>query len=139
MEISDRLATFENDLPVSALKAGGSHPVNATEYENRDLAQEIPIWLENNCTQCNKCAIVCPHSVIRPFLFTKDEVKKAPESMLYKKAKGGGELSNYNYSILVAPYDCTGCSVCVEACPDDALYMKNIRQVNKENLVDQFD
>jgi len=124
---------------VSALEAGGKYPVHASEFENRDTGQEIPIWLENNCTQCNKCTIACPHAVIRPFLFTKDEVKKAPETMLHRKAKGGGEFANYNYSILIAPYDCTGCAICVEVCPDDALYMKNTREIDKEDLVSQFD
>lgn len=82
---------------------------------------------------------MCPHSVIRPFLFTKQEVKDAPENLLSVKGKGGGSISNYNYSILISPFDCTGCSVCAESCPDDALRMTNIDTLPTLNLNDQFD
>eukprot|EP01083_Nonionella_stella_P143712 447223_1 len=112
-----------DELPVSAFSPGGSSPVGLTQYEKRGLAPQIPVWLPDACTQCNYCALVCPHAVIRPFLLTKNNVKQAPEGYLSRKAKGGAEMAGLNYSIVVAPNDCTGCEVCVEACPDDALEM----------------
>eukprot|EP00484_Ammonia_sp_Unknown_P000272 CAMPEP_0197022220 /NCGR_PEP_ID=MMETSP1384-20130603/3125_1 /TAXON_ID=29189 /ORGANISM="Ammonia sp." /LENGTH=1795 /DNA_ID=CAMNT_0042450221 /DNA_START=521 /DNA_END=5908 /DNA_ORIENTATION=- len=112
-----------DELPVSAFEPGGVFPVGTTRYERRGAAPEIPVWIADKCTQCNYCAIVCPHAVIRPFLLNKEEAKNAPKGYEYRKAQGGSELGGLNFSIQVAPMDCTGCAVCVQSCPDDALFM----------------
>lgn len=111
------------ELPVSAFEAGGETPIGQASFEKRGLAEEVPIWLPDTCTQCNLCAIVCPHAVIRPFLLDKKESGAVPDGYDYRKAKGG-EFGGLNYTIQVAPFDCTGCAVCVEMCPDDSLVMK---------------
>uniref|UniRef100_A0A6A7FYI8 pyruvate dehydrogenase (NADP(+)) n=3 Tax=Hirondellea gigas TaxID=1518452 RepID=A0A6A7FYI8_9CRUS len=116
-------------LPVSAFTPGGMMPVGTTKYEKRGVAPAIPIWLPDACTQCNYCAIVCPHAVIRPFLLDKKEKDAAPAEFLTRKAKGGAEVAGLNYSIVVSAMDCTGCEVCVEACPDDALVMVDFGDV----------
>eukprot|EP01126_Amoeba_proteus_P013322 TRINITY_DN1563_c0_g1_i3.p1 TRINITY_DN1563_c0_g1~~TRINITY_DN1563_c0_g1_i3.p1 ORF type:complete len:1265 (+),score=333.47 TRINITY_DN1563_c0_g1_i3:158-3796(+) len=122
--IMEPVVKLEGDkLPVSAFTPGGFMPVGTTKYEKRGIAAEVPVWKPDACTQCNYCAIVCPHAVIRPFLFTKDELAKAPQSFQTRKAQGGAEVTGLNYSIQLATLDCTGCAVCVESCPDDALYM----------------
>lgn len=111
------------ELPVSAFLAGGETPIGQASYEKRGLAEEVPVWLPDTCTQCNLCSIVCPHAVVRPFLLNKAEQAGAPEGYMSRKAKGG-EFGGLNYTIQLAPFDCTGCAVCVEMCPDDSLVMK---------------
>merc|ERR1719499_2835277 len=83
------LANTGDDLPVSMFEAGGIMPVGTTRFERRGAAPEIPVWIPDNCTQCNYCAIVCPHAVIRPFLMTKKDVETGPEGFLARKAQGG--------------------------------------------------
>jgi homodimeric pyruvate:ferredoxin (flavodoxin) oxidoreductase len=112
-----------DDLPVSAFLAGGETPIGQSLHQKRALAEEVPIWFPDKCTQCNLCSIVCPHAVIRPFLLDKKEQEVTPPGYQARKSKGG-ELGGLNYTIQVAPYDCTGCAVCVEMCPDDALEMQ---------------
>lgn len=110
-------------LPTSAFTAGGESPIGQASFEKKGLAEEVPVWLADNCTQCNLCSVVCPHAVVRPFLLNKKELEAVPTGYLSRKAKGG-EFGGLNYTIQLAPYDCTGCAVCVEMCPDDALVMK---------------
>lgn len=123
-EIMHPVVALKGDqLPVSAFEPGGAMPVGTTQYEKRGIAPEVPVWIPDKCTQCNYCTIVCPHAVIRPFLYTKDELKSAPDGFEARKAQGGAEMAGLNYSIQLATLDCTGCEVCVKSCPDDALYM----------------
>jgi homodimeric pyruvate:ferredoxin (flavodoxin) oxidoreductase len=112
-----------DNLPVSAFQAGGTTPIGQSQWQKRALAEEVPVWLADSCTQCNLCSIVCPHAVVRPFLLNKKEMETVPEGYQARKAKGG-ELGGLQYTIQLAPYDCTGCAVCVEMCPDDSLVMK---------------
>ena len=129
-DIMDPVLALEGDkLPVSAFEPGGYQPIGTSQYEKRGIAPMIPVWKPDNCTQCNYCAIVCPHAVIRPFLLEKSEMKSAPPGFEARKAKGGSEIGGYNYTIQVSPFDCTGCEVCVESCPDDALYMAPFNEV----------
>ena len=106
-----------------------------TEYEKRGIATEVPVWIPDTCTQCNYCTIVCPHAVIRPFLFNKQELQTQPAGFETRKAQGGAELGGLNYSIQLATMDCTGCEVCVKSCPDDSLYMAPFSEAG-ENQVD---
>jgi sulfite reductase alpha subunit-like flavoprotein/pyruvate/2-oxoacid:ferredoxin oxidoreductase beta subunit/ferredoxin len=123
------------------------------EFEKRGIAPEIPVWIGDTCTQCNYCAIVCPHAVVRPFLLDKAEAKAAPADFEMRKAQGGAETAGYQYTIQLASMDCTGCAVCVQSCPDDSLYMAPYTQVaetqiphweyafslpNKHDLVDKY-
>ena len=88
-----------DELPVSAFEPGGVFPVGTTRYERRGAAPEIPVWIKDKCTQCNYCAIVCPHAVIRPFLLNKEEAKAAPDGYETVKAQGGTEFGGLNFSI----------------------------------------
>eukprot|EP00028_Trichosphaerium_sp_Am-I-7-wt_P005760 CAMPEP_0168531048 /NCGR_PEP_ID=MMETSP0405-20121227/15134_1 /TAXON_ID=498012 /ORGANISM="Trichosphaerium sp, Strain Am-I-7 wt" /LENGTH=1322 /DNA_ID=CAMNT_0008555613 /DNA_START=110 /DNA_END=4078 /DNA_ORIENTATION=+ len=120
------------ELPVSSFLPGGQAPTGTTKYEKRAIATEVPVWIPENCTQCNYCAIVCPHAAIRPFLLTKEETKAGPEKYEAIKTQGDKDIAGYHYSINVAPYGCTGCEVCVASCPDDALVMKPLPERMKE-------
>ncbi|MGD9605446.1 MAG: pyruvate:ferredoxin (flavodoxin) oxidoreductase [Bacilli bacterium] len=107
-----------DDLPVSAFNGyeDGTMENGTTAFEKRYIASFVPQWNEENCIQCNQCAFVCPHAVIRPFLSTADEVKNAPDNAKYLDPVGKG-YEGLKYSIVVSIADCTGCEVCVNACP----------------------
>ncbi|MFO0572118.1 MAG: pyruvate:ferredoxin (flavodoxin) oxidoreductase [Polyangiaceae bacterium] len=103
-------------LPVSAFPVDGTWPVATSRFEKRNLAQEIPVWDEKLCIQCNKCALVCPHAAIRAKVYGGDTLARAPATFKSTEWKSG-ELQGQRYTIQVAPEDCTGCSVCVAVCP----------------------
>jgi len=106
------------DLPVSAFKGmeDGTFPNGSTAYEKRGIAVNVPEWIMERCIQCNQCAYVCPHAVIRPFLLDDEELAKAPSSFVTKKANGKN-LEGYHYKIQISPMDCTGCGNCADVCP----------------------
>ena len=105
-----------DNLPVSAFMdyADGSTPSGTSAYEKRGIAVKIPVWNPDNCIECNFCSMVCPHAVIRPVVLDDKQEKAAPKGMVTKALNG---MDNYKFSIIVSAYDCTGCGVCVEACP----------------------
>ncbi len=123
-----------DDLPVSAFKGreDGTFPSGTTAYEKRGIAVEVPEWIPENCIQCNQCAYVCPHAVIRPFLMDETELKNAPEGTNTLDVKGKG--AGYKFRIQVSPLDCTGCGNCVDVCPskEKALEMKFIESQKDE-------
>ncbi len=107
------------DLPVSAFPDDGTYPSATTQYEKRNVAVDIPVWNPDVCIQCNICSIVCPHAAIRPKVVEKQALAKAPEALKYTEAKGKGMEGKF-FVLQVAPEDCTGCEVCVNACPSFA-------------------
>ena len=118
------------DLPVSAFIGyeDGTFENGTTHYEKRGIAVEVPEWQPDMCIQCNQCAYVCPHAVIRPFLIDEKEMAAAPEGMPTIKAIGKG-FENLQFKIQVSPLDCTGCGSCVNVCPapkGKAIIMKPI-------------
>ena len=106
-----------DDLPVSAMPVDGTFPTGTARLEKRDLALEIPIWGADICIQCGKCAMVCPHAAIRTKAYDSADLKGAPEGFRSMKGKGFKLDNDTMYTVQVSPYDCTGCGVCVEACP----------------------
>ncbi len=105
-------------LPVSKMPVDGVFPTGTTKYEKRDLALMIPSWNPEVCLQCGKCAMVCPHAAIRQKVVDKSSVANAPEGFKYTVAKGyKTDFAEAVFAISVSSYDCTGCGVCVQACP----------------------
>ncbi|MCA9980854.1 MAG: pyruvate:ferredoxin (flavodoxin) oxidoreductase, partial [Anaerolineales bacterium] len=105
-----------DNLPVSALPVDGTYPSGTTQYEKRNVTTEIPVWDPDICIQCGKCVFVCPHSVIRMKIVDGEAVAEAPETFKTAPARFK-EYKDDFFSLQVAPEDCTGCSLCVEACP----------------------
>ncbi|MGD8408399.1 MAG: 4Fe-4S double cluster binding domain-containing protein, partial [Thiohalophilus sp.] len=106
-----------DQVPVSLLPADGSYPLGTAKFEKRNLALEIPVWEPELCTQCGKCPLVCPHAAIRSKIFSKAELKKAPESFKVHPMLGKDFPEGLYISYQVAPEDCTGCGLCVDICP----------------------
>ncbi|MBU0509699.1 pyruvate:ferredoxin (flavodoxin) oxidoreductase [bacterium] len=120
-----------DDLPVSAFPVDGTFPLNTCRYEKRNIALEIPVWDAETCIQCNKCVIVCPHASIRAKVFTAADVKNAPKTFLYTKFRGRDfDRDDLFYSLQVAPEDCTGCALCVSACPAKNKAEVRLRAIN---------
>ena len=120
-----------NTLPVSAFKdyVDGTTPSGSSAYEKRGIAVDIPVWQPENCIQCNRCAYVCPHAVIRPVAMTDAEVAAAPEGMKTLPMTG---MADYKFVMTVSAYDCTGCGSCANVCPGKkgakALVMANMEE-----------
>lgn len=106
-----------DDLKVSAFvgREDGTFPAGTTVYEKRGIAVNVPEWNSATCIQCNQCAFVCPHSVIRPFLLDEKEAAGLPAGTPTMKANGKG-FENLQYRIQISPLDCTGCGVCADVC-----------------------
>jgi pyruvate-ferredoxin/flavodoxin oxidoreductase len=115
--LAPMLAFDGNDVPVSAMPVDGTFPSGTTQWEKRNLALEIPEWVPDLCIQCGKCIIVCPHAVIRQKIFDNKLLAGAPETFKHMPSKFKEFFQGMTYSIQVAPEDCTGCELCVEACP----------------------
>lgn len=105
-----------NKLPVSTFMdhVDGTAPNGSAAYEKRGIAVDVPEWNPENCIQCNRCAIVCPHAVIRPVAMTADELAKAPEGTKSLPMMG---LKDLNFAMTVSTLDCTGCGACAQVCP----------------------
>ena len=117
-----------DSLPVSTFvdMADGTFPQGSAAFEKRGIAVDVPEWIPENCIQCNQCAYVCPHAVIRPVALTEAEAAAAPADakiMDFKPAMNG-----LKFMMTVSTLDCTGCGVCANVCPakEKALVMKPI-------------
>ena len=159
-EVADPINAIKGyDLPVSAFAEypDGTLPSGTAQYEKRGTASFVPKWNPENCIQCNQCAFVCPHAVIRPFLATEEEMARAPKGVNTLKPIGKG-LEGLQYTLQISALDCTGCEVCVNQCPapkgkaltmvplEDAMKAGSDEQARyffnevtyKDNLVDKF-
>ncbi len=127
------IALEGDDLPVSAFPADGTFPTGTTQWEKRNIALEIPEWVPDLCIMCGKCVFVCPHAVIRAKVYEPQHLENAPETFKSRKANWK-EFPDTLYSLQVAPEDCTGCALCVEACP-----VKDKTQVGRKalNMIEQ--
>ena len=126
------------DLPVSAFEkyADGTSPQGTSAYEKRGIAVDVPQWLPENCIQCNQCAYVCPHAVIRPIVMTEEELKAAPAQTLSKPMTGVAEM---HFALVISTLDCTGCSSCASVCPAKTKALKMAPIDSRRDQQEVFD
>jgi pyruvate-ferredoxin/flavodoxin oxidoreductase len=124
-------------LPVSAFPVDGTFPTNTTRFEKRDIADQVPVWDPQLCTQCNKCVAICPHAVIRAKVYDKTLLDDAPITLKHV-APIGRPFSKENeaYTLQVSVLDCTGCRLCVEVCP---AVSKENPEYKAINMVDKLE
>lgn len=137
--IGEMIARRGDQLPVSALPVDGTYPTGTTQWERRNLALEIPVWDTEVCIQCGKCALVCPHAVIRIKAYEPSLLDDAPTTFK-STATRDKEWEGLAYSIQVAPEDCTGCGICVDVCPaknKSAVGRKAINMEEQPPLLEQ--
>jgi pyruvate-ferredoxin/flavodoxin oxidoreductase len=125
--LGEMIARRGDLLPVSAMPIDGTYPSGTTQYEKRNLATEIPVWDPNVCIQCGKCALVCPHAVIRIKTYEPAALEGAPETFLSTKSR---DFDGMLYTIQVAPEDCTSCGICVDICPAKNKSAVNLKAIN---------
>ncbi|NCR27010.1 MAG: pyruvate:ferredoxin (flavodoxin) oxidoreductase [Microcystis aeruginosa G13-05] len=123
------IARHGDELPVSALPNDGTYPTATSQWEKRNIAQEIPVWDADVCVQCGKCVLVCPHAVIRSKVYDEAELATAPETFKVANAKDH-DWKGLKFTIQVAAEDCTGCGICVDVCPAKNKSQPRLRAIN---------
>ncbi len=122
-----------DDLPVSAMPVDGTYPSGTTAYEKRRISDLVAQWDPDLCIQCGNCSFVCPHSVIRAKYYSPDELDGAPEGFAHMPLNAAG-LPGSEYTLQVYVEDCTGCGLCVEACPISAPDGSGRKAINLTDL-----
>jgi pyruvate-ferredoxin/flavodoxin oxidoreductase len=133
-EVLGSIITMKGDeLPVSAFPIDGTFPTATTKWEKRNITLEVPAWEPDLCIQCGKCSFVCPHAVIRGKVYEPTFLEKSPAGWQSADARWK-EFPGKKFTLVVSPDDCTGCGLCIEACP-----AKDKTQVGKKaiNMVAQ--
>jgi len=118
-----------DDLPVSVFSPDGTFPSGTTQWEKRNIAQEIPTWDPNACIQCGKCVMVCPHAVIRAKVYDPKLLSSAPHSFKSVDPKNS-QFKGMKFTLQVSPEDCTGCGLCVENCPAKNKTNPHLKAIN---------
>jgi pyruvate-ferredoxin/flavodoxin oxidoreductase len=126
-----------NELPVSVFSADGSIPTDTAKFEKRGIALMCPKWGSDECIQCGRCVMVCPHAALRAVLVDEKDLKDSPKGFVTKDAMG---VKGAKYRIQLSPLDCTGCGVCANVCParQKALVMTPSKQIF-ENEVENYE
>ena len=128
------------ELPVSAFAdvADGTWPTGTTQYEKRRIATEIPVWDPETCIQCGKCSIVCPHGVIRMKVASDEELANAPATLKRADYKGK-EFAGKKFILQLSAEDCTGCGICVSACPAKNKADPEKKAINMDHIEKHID
>ncbi|MEH0834109.1 pyruvate:ferredoxin (flavodoxin) oxidoreductase [Pectobacterium cacticida] len=131
------LAGLGDTLPVSALPPDGTWPTGTTQWEKRNIAEAIPLWQPQICTQCNHCVAACPHAAIRAKVVPPEAMENAPASLQSLDVKAR-DMRGQKYVLQVAPEDCTGCNLCVEVCPAKDRQNPQIKAINMASRLDNL-
>ncbi len=123
------LAGRGEDIPVSLMPADGTFPSGTSAFEKRNIADETPVWESDLCIQCGQCSFVCPHSVIRARYYHEDALKDAPASFKSAPVNARG-YPETRFTLQFYIEDCTGCGLCVEACPSISPRKPDFKAIN---------
>lgn len=136
-EVLSRVIAGEGDeLPVSAFPIDGTYPSGTTKYEKRGIADQVPVWDPQLCSQCAKCYFVCPHAAIRAKVYSNDHLKDAPDFFKHTAPIGKEFFKDQeSYTLQVAVEDCTGCNLCVEACPIESKTQPGHKAINMQEML----
>ena len=136
-QVLARIIAGEGDeLPVSAFPADGTYPSATTKYEKRNIADIVPVWDASLCSQCGKCFFVCPHAAIRPKVYNNDLLVDAPDFFKHTAPIGKEFFKDTeSYTLQVAVEDCTGCNLCVEACPVESKTEPGHKAINMQDVL----
>ncbi|MBF0288248.1 MAG: pyruvate:ferredoxin (flavodoxin) oxidoreductase [SAR324 cluster bacterium] len=118
-----------DDLPVSALPIDGTYPSGTTQWEKRNVSEFVPVWESNLCIQCGNCSFVCPHGVIRAKFYNEAYLKSAPDTFQSALISARG-FPETRYTLQIYAEDCTGCNLCVMACPAISLEDNTVKAIN---------
>jgi pyruvate-ferredoxin/flavodoxin oxidoreductase len=127
-----------DEIPVSLLPADGTFPCGTCAYEKRNIADFVPAWRPDLCIQCGQCSFVCPHSVIRARYFHEDRLAGSPATFQSAPVNARG-FPEVRFTLQFYVEDCTGCALCVEACPAVSLSDTGVKAINmteKAGLID---
>ncbi len=129
--LGEIIAGRGDSLPVSMLPCDGTFPTATARWEKRNIALEIPVWDSVVCIQCGKCAMVCPHGVIRAKVYEPTALGTAPPTFKSTDAKDRDwKALGLKYTIQIAPEDCTGCALCVDVCPARNKSQTRLKAIN---------
>jgi pyruvate-ferredoxin/flavodoxin oxidoreductase len=120
---------FGDDIPVSAMPVDGTFPSGTAAFEKRNIADEVPIWLSDLCIQCGQCSFVCPHSVIRAKYYDESKLAGAPDGFKHAPVTARG-YPGTEFTLQFYLEDCTGCGLCVEACPAHSATVPGVKAIN---------
>ena len=132
------LAGLGDEIPVSLMPVDGTFPSGTAAWEKRNAAEEVPVWQSDLCVQCGQCGFVCPHSVIRARYFDDARLAEAPATFRSVPVNARG-YPGVEFALQFYIEDCTGCGLCVEACPAHSLVDPGIKAINlapKASLVE---
>ena len=132
--LGPQIAGHGDMLPVSAMPIDGTYPTGTSQWEKRNIAPQIPVWDEPLCIQCGKCVIVCPHSVIRAKLCNDAAMVDAPSGFRSMASKYPEVQGPTRYLLQISPDDCTGCGLCVEACPAKSKSVAKHKALNMADI-----
>jgi pyruvate-ferredoxin/flavodoxin oxidoreductase len=129
-----KIMAFEGDeLPVSAFPVDGVYPVATTKWEKRNIADSVPVWDADLCSQCGKCFLICPHAAIRCKVYDKDKLEAAPAGFMHTAPIGREFFKEKEaYTLQVSVEDCTGCKLCVEYCPVESKSAPGHKAINMQ-------
>lgn len=125
-----------DELPVSAFPVDGGYPTGTTKWEKRGIAEKVPVWDADLCSQCGKCYFVCPHAAIRVKVYDRDWLNEAPPFFKHVAPIGKEFFKDKEvYTLQVAVDDCTGCNLCVEVCPVESKTEPGHKAINMQDVL----
>ena len=129
------MADLGDEIPVSAMPVDGTFPSGTSKWEKRNIAEEVPVWREDLCVQCGQCSFVCPHGVIRAKYFDATQLNCAPNGFKSAPINFRG-YPGTQFALQFYLEDCTGCNLCVDACPAYSSFEPGVKAITLQPKAD---